>query len=268
MEGFGEFDYNYIKDSIQRHFGTSLTLDNIRAIVSKFNFFSKYAFSNFVTTFKKLKNEIKTREMIVFPPVLQCSKCSSTLVYLSDKTILVYYYDGPKMVKCVQTECNLCQIKYNVNNYENSITKELFLYEKNITVNFIKISNKTIFEVKLLKYLDEHIIRNGMKFDGFSDSYNCINEHCYSVDIRKLDRRRLSEAWFTFKIKQILLELENKSNILDFKSKQTEQFLKANFERFKNHFIEKWSKRHKQDCSGKNCNDTGNKNVTICNYEK
>jgi hypothetical protein len=224
--------------------------------VSKFNYLSNNAFSSFVQTYKKIKLEIENRDIIIYPPLENCSKCLSKLQYLSDKTILVYYYDGPKMVKCVQTECNQCQIKYNVNNFEKSIAKESFLYGDNIKVDFIKTSNKTIFEAKLLIYLDEHICRNGMKFDGFSDSYNIVNEERFNKNIRKLDRRRLSEAWFTFKIKQFLLEINSKNDIQDFESKHTEEFLKLNFEKLKNFFIEKWSKIHQKACDSKNCHQT------------
>jgi hypothetical protein len=263
FESHGEFDFNFLNEIFQRHFTTVLSFDTIRAIVSKFNYFSNNAFSNFVQTFKKIKLEIENREMIIYPPLDNCSKCLSKLQYLSDKTILVYYYDGPKMVKCVQTECNQCQIKFNVNNFEKSITKEYFLYDNNIKVNFIKISNKTIFETKLLIYLDEHICRNGMKFDGFSDSYNCVNESSFKKNIRKLDRRRLSEAWFTFKIKQFLLEINDTSDILDFESKHTEEFLKLNFDKLKQFFIEKWSKIHKTECDSKNCHQTSKNDLCI-----
>ena len=92
-----------------------------------------------------------------------------------------------------------------------------------------------------------------MKFDGFCDLYNRCNNNT-----RKLCRKRLSEAYFYFKTKQFLFEINYScSDIHYFNPKKTEQFLETNLETFQNFFVQKWTKIHKMECGSLNCHDTG-----------
>ena len=255
METRGEFDYHNLIDIFSKHFETNLRIESIRSIVAKFDYLSNNSFSNFVIIYRELKSEI-SRKITILPPCDTCLKCSSKLVYVSNKTILTYYRDGSKLANYVSLECNPCQIIYNAYNFEKKTLSTSFKYKANIKTNIIKISNQTCFDTSLLNYLDESICRNGMKFDGFCDVYNRCNNQIANKNVRLLCRKRLSEAYFSYKITQFILEIDSLKDIPDFNSKQTEQYLGENFDIFEDHFIRKWSKIHEKECFSLNCHQT------------
>lgn len=262
METRGEFDYNNLIEIYSRHFATNLRIELIRSVVAKFDYLSNNSFSNFVITYRELKSEI-SRIKIIIPPCDQCLKCSSKLVNVGNKTILTFYCDGSKFANYISLECKQCQIIYNAYNFEKKTSNTAFKYKSNITTNIIKISSQTCFDTKLLNYLDESICRNGMKFDGFCEVYNrCFNQQSNSSN-RILYRKRLSEAYFSFKITQFLIDINAPNDIPDFKSKQTETFLETKFDIIENHFINKWTTIHRIECKSLNCHETGKNSICV-----
>ena len=107
--------------------------------------------------------------------------------------------------------------------------------------------------------MDEQIIRNGVTFEGFSDSYNLLYAEELK-DIRCLNRLRLAEAWYSFKIKQFLYSNDYHLPIRDFKtdSKSTESYLRSRLSTWFQNFTLKWSQIHKKNCFVSNCDYTGN----------
>ena len=93
-----------------------------------------------------------------------------------------------------------------------------------------------------------------MKFDGFADSYNACN--LKNNSLRPLNRIRLAEGWYTYKIKQFIAKRKSSSEILDFNPKMTEKYLEENFHQFQNDFVVDWSKKHALNCSSLNCHKT------------
>ena len=151
--------------------------------------------------------------------------------------------------------CHRCSIEYSFRNYTKCNSSFEYLYSSKITSDYLATSRETCFEIKLLKYFDEQIIRNGVTFEGFSDSYNSLY---YDVaDVRPLNRVRLAEAWYSFKIKQFILQ--DPSLQLDFKSdsKSTESLLGNLIPLMKHSFALRWADIHKQHCKIHNCDSTG-----------
>lgn len=57
----------------------------------------------------------------------------------------------------------------------------------------------TMFENHLIFAVDRDMYRNGSSFEGKSNAYNDVHfgqDWSLQSDVRVLDRRRLSEAWF------------------------------------------------------------------------
>ena len=157
-----------------------------------------------------------------------------------------------------EKRCDLCDINYSFRNYTKCKSGESFLYPPNIKLSFLATSNETCFELKLLRYFDEQIIRNGVSFEGFCDSYNLLYADQLNV-MRPLNRIRLSEAWYSFKIKQLIFSNEHLLPILDFKSdgKSTEKYLESRLPIWIDNFTLKWSKIHNSNCCVLNCDETG-----------
>lgn len=156
-----------------------------------------------------------------------------------------------KVKKCVQ-----CNIDYSFRNYTRCSTSQSFLYPASIKLTFLATSLETCFEIKLLKYFNEQIIRNGVTFDGFSDSYN--NLYREEGNFRPLDRRRLSEAWYSYNIKRYLYQFSSSFEIIDFKcdGKSTELLIGNNFSSWKDAQTIKWFRLHNLHCKCLNCDST------------
>ena len=69
-----------------------------------------------------------------------------------------------------------------------------------------------------------------------------------------MDRRRLSEAWFSWKIRLFLITPTSTINdLMYFNSKNTEDVIRIHFEKLKNQFKNYWSNFHKLNCKLKYC---------------
>ncbi len=65
---------------------------------------------------------------------------------------------------------------------------------------------------------------------------------------------RLSEAWFTWKLrKSLIINTSTINNINNFSSKNTENIIKTNYVKFKTHFKNYWKKYQDENCSKLNC---------------
>ncbi len=74
------------------------------------------------------------------------------------------------------------------------------------------------------------------------------------MQLRGLDRRRLSEVWFTWKLRMSLIKMNNKlimeKYVLHFNAKATESILRQEFDRLRNFLTDTWLIEH-ENCE--NC---------------
>lgn len=146
-------------------------------------------------------------------------------------------------------ECFLCFKLYDFwNVYDHN---EKFLYFSRINCDTLKVSKNISFDMKLLKFFDEQIFRNGMTFQGFADGFNNFlnGEH-------KICRKVLSNVYFYYKI----INIVNDENVLvkDFGAKNTEMFLDDMIENLMSDHLKKWSALHDAKCRIKECSKTRN----------
>jgi hypothetical protein len=108
--------------------------------------------------------------------------------------------------------------------------KKKYLY-KNLDSKYITTSSQTSFEINLLSWFDINIVCNQISFSGFSEAYNIFHNpnkdviHFGSLKFeayfnllwyRTLDRRRLSEGWFTWKLRTSLIKLNSSYDSIDY----------------------------------------------------
>jgi len=263
-----EGDYDFVCDSFDEIFGIKYDVISIKNIASKFLRLFHVDHNGLFELFKKLKKKSFSRKQYILPPVNQCIHCNFLLeTFSSSQKIMAYCLDEPKLLYynyCIVkqdivlvVEYTFRKIEYTFRNYKRS-NDEYFIYPRSISLKFLATSLETCFEIKLLKYLDEQIVRNGMTFDGFSDSYNQLYSNI--VNERPLYRKRLAEAWYSYKIKFFLYnELNHSVELLDFKSdsKSTENFLKNKLPIWKDAFTIKWAQLHNNNCKIRNCIESG-----------
>jgi hypothetical protein len=195
-------------------------------------------------------NERELKKEIVCP-IKFCIHCKNELkiVQNTKRKIRVYYFEGPVRLILYKKFCHKCFITYDLSNYSDK-NKINYIYPNFYEINFTKISDQTVIDNNLLHYFDELLMRNGITFEGFSDSYNEIHK---KLNI-SLNRLRLSEAYFVFKIKS-LYHNSSELNIEDIHPKKTDDFLKDNFENYKIKFVKKWANIH-NECKISCCTST------------
>jgi hypothetical protein len=73
-----------------------------------------------------------------------------------------------------------------------------------------------------------------------------------------LDRRRLSEAWFSWKIRNFFIAPLSTMNDLNyFSSKNSEEKIKTHYSEIKNYFKNYWKQFHEKNCHIDNCKSIG-----------
>ena len=93
-----------------------------------------------------------------------------------------------------------CLIVYSADYYVSNEKK--YIYPSKLQPKILQTSSRTAFEIFLLQTFDLLLFRNGISFEGFGDFYNTL----YPNDKieRNFDRRRLSESYFSFKIRNFI----------------------------------------------------------------
>ncbi|CAF0846898.1 unnamed protein product [Brachionus calyciflorus] len=119
-----------------------------------------------------------------------------------------------------------------------------------VQVQFFKLSNQTMFSRDFLIDLDNHITRNQVTFEGYTDAYNRkLNDN----DVL-LYRKRLSEIWFGFKIRQYQNLYDQTLKCFDLK--ESESFLENFIPKFQSDLLLLWNKKHDFICSSSICKET------------
>jgi hypothetical protein len=130
---------------------------------------------------------------------------------------------------------------------------EFYYYPNKISLNFFQLSSKTIIEIKLLRELEESIFRNGTSFQGFADVYNYLNNE----STRPLNRKRIAEAWFSWKLTIFLRSecLENLAAVFD--HKKSELVIGQYLESIRSSKLFEWNQDHELNCIyGETCKKT------------
>ena len=257
LEREDEEDAHFISTSFNSVFETHFSAEFVNPMAQKFQNILKEDLKSIRTSYKKIKLLISQKPKTLTPPIKNCLYCNSTLVNAKLKNITTYHYNGPESNQIRFRRCNLCDTDYGLSSYvkrKKNESDSFYIYPNKISTEYLQISNETCFELKLLRNLDEQIFRSGVTFEMFSISYNSLFEN-YAAK-RPLCRKRLSEAWFTFKIKHFLLKYSGNQEIYDFSSKETEIYLENKLEYFKRSFLFSWSKIHDSHCRIPNCNDS------------
>ena len=138
---------------------------------------------------------------------------------------------------------------YNVDYYSKNNKK--YLYSTNIVTKYLKLSNQIVFDKGLLNFYDQCLLAGCVGFETFATIYNnCYStkEKTYNVSQIQLYRKRLSEAWFTYKLRSILNNFDNFKNYY-FDAKSTEFELEKFNYSIKIYFIKKWSETHSVECT-------------------
>lgn len=97
--------------------------------------------------------------------------------------------------------------------------------------------------------------RNGLSFEGISDAYNDVHfgqDWSLQSDVRVLDRRRLSEAWFQRHLIKWKIEL-GETEIRPLTCAEVDAEIQSYMTNIGEHFSRKWSGNHHHD----NCMSKG-----------
>ena len=247
-----ELDTNYffLKGFMSKYFNLNFDSDFIKRFSNRIFFYYGVSFEAIKKYFLIFLNERELKKDIVCP-LKYCIHCKNELkiVQKTKRNIRVYFFEGPVRLMLSKKFCYKCFITYDLSNYTDK-NKTSYIYPNYYEINFTKISDQTVIDNKLLHYFDELFMRNGITFEGFSDSYNEIHKN---LNI-SLNRLRLSEAYFVFKIKSLYYN-SSELKIEDIHPKKTGDFLKDNFENYKIKFVKKWANIH-NECKIKCCTST------------
>ena len=208
--------------------------------------------SKFLSSYNRIKEILnKENNNYLEPYINKCLSCQLPLHYSSKtKDYVVYDFNGGYSKKVSIKTCYICNTEYSLNYYTEKKSKDKKYYSNSIKTEYLILSKQTIFSKKLIQYLDYQIVRNGVSFEGFEDTYNDLNS-----DKIQICRKRVSEQWFNYKISQ--LEITN-SILNKWSYEETEIFIKNNFNKWINNFMIKWSYLHDNYCKRPYCNKTSN----------
>ena len=248
LETKNSFDSSFALNSFKTLFPNS-KLSNLNLTSTIFFKRIKEKESDFISSHNKIKDIIRNNNnQFLEPPINRCLSCTVGLTNSFDtKKYVVYNFSGGETKRVFTKKCFFCNSEYSLNFYIQNNLK--IYYSSDINVEYIILSNQTIFSKKVIQYLDYQIVRNGVSFDGFEDTYNDLNPEKI-----KLYRKRLSEQWFNYKI--CLFEYKFLT-INKWTYDETETFIKENFEKWLSSFVKKWSFLHDTNCKQKYCSNTG-----------
>ena len=245
-----------IIDIMNAYLGTKYSNNTLRIIFSSLSQFFGVNTEELYVFATDLKNLLKNKSEIVNPPVNNCFECMGQLTPIkASKTTLAFCISGIKEIICNSASCKKCNMFYFIDYFTKN--SEKLLYEKNIFYKYLKTSEQTVFEISLLEFYNHNLIRSAVGFEAFSDIYNnyhkLFNKY-FRIKGRQLYRMRLSEGWFTYTLRNTLLNFGcNKY----FDSKYTEDIIGKFLAQIKFMTIKKWSSNHDSKCQKENCKYTG-----------
>jgi hypothetical protein len=239
-----------ITDSINNLFKLTLSEKQIKCALTSYFFAYNINSEEVFQLTNKLKVEIANFKLYLNVPIKNCIKCNKQLQNSKEYEATIFFIDGPKLSSIISAQCEPCNILFTLDYYIEQNKK--FHYSNDIKTEYIMTSGKTGFHSKLFEQCNEYLLRNGFSFSAFSDSYNQLFP---KNGLRTLIRQRMVECWFRSKI----LEFEHQTSdkeIPYIEAKLTENYLKENFEKYKCHFIKKWTSLHQSICKKNFCKET------------
>jgi transcription elongation factor Elf1 len=233
----GEVELDFVRHSFKKLYGKAIDNDVIRVTIDKFLCLLNLDVKEMVNAYEKVECLIKHKKQV--NRIKNCVNCGQQTTQKKSKDIVTYTFDGPKLLTYYNAQCKICDINYDFEKYscKNSVN---FYHDD----NYLMCSSQTCFEKRLLDLADEQIARNAITFEGFCDTYNNFFP---CAQIRPLNRKRFSQAWFTYKIKQALPDCEY------FKYDENESILEKYIDNLIDEFPFDWYKKHKSACSIENC---------------
>ena len=251
-------DHRFVSSNFNDLFGTNYDVDSIKVLLAKFTTLFGTDDAGLSDLFSTLKLKAKLKRQFIVAPVSRCLKCNFILeTSRHSHKLIAYNFDSPKEMWYQVKQCMHCEISYSFRNYTHNKSDQSFLYPLNLALTHLATSSETCFEIKLLRYFHEQIVRNGVTFEGFCDSYNQLYPEF--VGERPMNRIRLSEAWYSFRIKHYL-NLNNRTPdnpFPDFKSDATETFLESVISDWQDNFTVRTAAVHTTHCKVLNCDLTG-----------
>ncbi|CAF0952518.1 unnamed protein product, partial [Brachionus calyciflorus] len=238
-----EHEKETLVDNFNEIFNSNINFHEIEPLLSKFCYFFGFNYKELSEKFKLLDDKLNARKNFVYPPVKNCLFCNDSLIFYEAKEILTYTKNGSQIMTFSKFKCSFCHIIYEIDRY--LIRGEWFYYSECLS-NYIYLSSYIVFERSLLENLNVHIIKNNVSFKGFTDAYN---EGHKNVSIKPLCRKRLSEIWFTYKIRKFNVKFGLENSYFD--PKFTEQYLQNNISEFIAIYSNYWTEKHLSECSSK-----------------
>ena len=163
--------------------------------------------------------------------------------------------NGQEKIVNLKKICVRCNIIYDLDNFINT-DGQMYIYPNYINTSHIKLTKNICYDKLLLKSFDIHMVRSGITFDGYSVYFNRF----YEPKDMFMDRKSLADAYFSYKIKSLFYFSDKP--LLNFRPKDSEEFLEKQIENFKTQFSRFWSRKHDNNCTIVNCKSAGNYNVT------
>lgn len=190
--------FENITKSFNKLFDSNLSIENVKCCIQKFKHNSlNFDADNFSETYNKLKIIKEDMKEIVRPPISKCLNCDNTLSKTGSSDIITFTLQKIVINEVENFQCYKCLNSYSADFYTQNDTK--YLYPSNVETSIVQTSSQTAFDTFLLNTFDYLLFRSGVSFEGFCDYFNAVFPN--NKIKRNLDRRRLSEAYFTYKIR-------------------------------------------------------------------
>lgn len=242
-------NFNSLVEFFNYQYDTNLSVMQVNCLAEKLKLFLGINFHSLILNYNNLSDKVKSLKKIIRPPLSNCLRCNRVLSRKVFKNTLTYYIDGPKETIQEILDCRICRIEYKYDKYSED---DIYMtYPNSCETSIFYLSDYLSFDIGLIFNLNHHILRNGVTFEGYADVYNekILN------DKYKLNRKRLSEAFFSYNIKR--LYHNSLDGLQDINPKNTEEVLENLLPSFSLKFSREWSKIHDSSCLIKNCSGTG-----------
>lgn len=244
-------DFVEVASAFNQVFKTSYSSLDIKNCFYKFKHLCNFDLALFKNTYSQLKTIKKDFCKSLVPPISYCLNCNSYLEKSFKVKSTTFYIRKASLNLIESLICKKCFYTYSADTYTDN-TGNTYLYPQSTEISILITSSKTSFQKDLLVAYDGNLIRNGVSLEGFCDTYNTL----YSSNKmnRDLDRRRLSEAWLTFKLRDYVYidEVFSKKGQY-FNPKLIESFLSESFHLIKKYVVLNCFKQHQSYCKSSNC---------------
>ncbi|CAF1102745.1 unnamed protein product [Brachionus calyciflorus] len=242
-----QYDSGIIKDYFSEKYQKNIDPNSLECLMSKFCFLM----GTNIVAFKNLKNDLKIilrkKTESVYPDILVCKFCESKLISYDSSILYTYSLNKSGNVRFIRKSCTKCQAFYEIDRY--GIGAKTYFYEFSST-KYFKLSNQTVFHLDILIDISHHIARNNMTFEGYSEVYN----HKNGETSRTLNRKRLSEIWFSYQLRKYQNIFDE--NLKCFDSKNTEFFLEGCLSKIHKSLFDDWIIIHEKQCRDEVCKST------------